>query len=93
MLNRTPQGDISKMLLEFGDAVEHSRAKEVLKEVKKAEAKKKTIPVWEDFQTTRYMTIESIKEKELEIIRVKLPFKGLVYIERQTAIKKGYINE
>ena len=40
---RTPQGDISKMLIEFGDAVEHSRALEVLKQAKRLEAQKKDL--------------------------------------------------
>ena len=40
---RQPSGDISKMLLEFGDAVEHSRAKEVLKKAKQKEAKVKDL--------------------------------------------------
>ena len=43
MRDKAPQGDVSKMLIEFGDAIEHSRAKEVLKKAKQKEAKIKDL--------------------------------------------------
>lgn len=69
------------------------RAEENLKIAKEIEAQKSTIPVWIDFQTTKFMDLEKIKRKKLEIIKVKLKRGGLVWMERKTAIENGFINE
>lgn len=53
--NENPQGDINKMLIEFGDAIEHNRAVEILKKVKKQEAKKDLVRVRVDAQTILLM--------------------------------------
>lgn len=54
-INETPQNDISKMLIGFGDAIEHNRAIEVLKKAKKQEAKKDLVRVRIDAQTILLM--------------------------------------
>lgn len=57
MRDKAPQGDVSKMLIEFGDAIEHSRAKEVLKKAKQKEAKiKDLVSIKIDKQTTLLMS-------------------------------------
>ena len=57
MRDKAPQGDVSKMLIEFGDAVEHSRAKEVLKKAKQKEARiKDLVSIKIDKQTTLLMS-------------------------------------
>lgn len=62
--DNAPQGDISRMLIEFGDAVEHSRAKEVLKQAKIREAKiKDLVSVKVDKQTTLLMSREKAIKK------------------------------
>lgn len=38
------------------------------------------------------MDVEKIKRKKLEIIRVKIDKKGIVWMEKQNAIDKGFIN-
>ena len=69
------------------------RAEENLKMAKEMEAQKNTIPVWVDYQTTKFMDLEKIKRKKLEVIKVKLKRGGLVWMERKTAIENGFINE
>ena len=76
-----------------GTLVYKERAEENLKIAKEMEAQKNTIPVWVDFQTTKFMDLEKIKRKKLEIIKVKLKRGGLVWMERKTAIQNGFINE
>lgn len=66
---KQPSGDISKMLLEFGDAIEHERAKQVLQKVKQREARMK------------------------DLVTVRIDAHTVVLMEREKAIKKGYINE
>ena len=64
MSDKKPQGDISKMLIEFGDAVEHSRAKEVLKQAKKKEAKiKDLVSIRIDDKTILQMSREKALKK------------------------------
>ena len=67
-------------------------AVKALKVAKEIESGKKTIPVWIDFQTTKLICIEKIKRLGLKIIRVKIPGSRVVWIEKQNAINKGYIN-
>ena len=75
-----------------GVLVYRDRAIEALKTAKEIEANKKLIPVWVDANTTKLVDIEKIKKRNMEIIRVKI--KGeLVLMEKQVAIKNGFINE
>ena len=76
-----------------GTLAYRERAIEALKVAKEMEAGKKFIPVFVDFQTTRLVDIEKIKGYGLQIIRVKVPGKGLVWMEKQNAIDRGYIND
>lgn len=76
-----------------GTLAYRDRAIEALKVAKELEAGRTTIPVWVDFQTTKFMDIEKIKRHKLEIIRVKIDKKGLVWIEKSNAIKQGFITE
>ena len=64
MSEKKPSGDINKMLLEFGDAVEHSRAKEILKKAKQKEAKiKDLVSVRIDNHTVLLMSREKAIKK------------------------------
>lgn len=69
------------------------RAMEALAIAKEMEEQKKTIPVWVDANTTKFMDMEKIKRKKLEIIRVKIGRGELVWMEKSTAIKNGFITE
>lgn len=69
------------------------RAMEALAIAKEMEEQKKTIPVWVDANTTKFMDMEKIKRKKLEIIRVKIGRGELVWMEKSTAIKNGFISE
>ena len=71
----------------------HNLAKRVLAEAKEKEAQNKPLPVWVDERTTKLMTLESIKRKGLEIVRVKIGKGEMVWMERRNAIKKGFISE
>ena len=75
-----------------GTLAYRDRAIEALKVAKELEAKKKTIPVWVDYQTTKMIDLEKIKKYGLQIIRVKIPGCRVVWMEKQNAIDKGYIN-
>ena len=68
-------------------------AEKVLEKAKLQESKKKIIPVWVDHNTTKLMDMEKIKKRKLEIIRVKMGKGELVWMERKTAIKNGFICE
>lgn len=76
-----------------GTLAYRERALEALKAVKQMEAGRKYIPVWIDFQTTRLIDLEKIKSRGLQIIKVKIPGNRIVWIEKQNAIDRGYINE
>lgn len=93
MSEKQPTGDITKMLLEFGDAVEHEKAKEILQGCKNKEAESKSITVYVNNHTTKIISLEKIRRKKIEIIKVKLHDGRLVFMEKDNAIKKGYINE
>ena len=69
------------------------RAIEALKVAKEMEVKKKIIPVWIDYQTTKLIDMEKIKRRGLEIIRARIPGNRIVWIEKDNAIKRGFINE
>lgn len=69
------------------------RAEEALKCAKELEEQKKTIPVWVDANTTKFMDLEKIKRKKLEILRVKIGRGEIVWMEKSTAIKNGFVTE
>ena len=82
----------SAYLLEGDTAIWKRYAENALAKAKELEANKKLIPVWVDANTTKLVDIEKIKKRNMEIIRVKI--KGeLVLMEKQVAIKNGFINE
>lgn len=57
---------VEKMLIDFGNAVEHSRAKEVLKQAKKREAKiKDLVAIKIDKNTTVLMSKKKAIKKGL----------------------------
>ena len=68
-------------------------AEKVLKRAKEQEKKKDTIPVWYDERTIRLVSLEKIKRKKLEIIRVKIGKGELVFMEKEIAKKNGFIIE
>jgi hypothetical protein len=68
-------------------------AQESLSKAKQYEAEHAYLPVWVDAQTTKLVEVEKIKQKKLEIVKIKIPSGRLVWIERKNAIKRGFINE
>lgn len=69
------------------------RAMDALNIAKELERQKKTIPVWVDANTTKFVDMEKIKRKKLEIIRVKIGRGEIVWMEKSTAINNGFIDE
>ena len=69
------------------------RAIEALKVAKELEATKQTIPVWYDHNTIKLVSMEKIKRKKLEILRVKIGRGEIVWMEKEVAIKNGFITE
>ena len=76
-----------------GVLVYRDRAIEALKTAKEIEANRKTIPVWIDHNTTKLVDVEKVKKRKMELIKVKIGKGGLVFMEKQVAIKNGFINE
>jgi hypothetical protein len=68
-------------------------AEKVLKRAKDQEKKKDTIPIWYDERTTRLVSLEKIKRKKMEVLRVKIGKGEIVWMEKSIAIKNGFINE
>ena len=68
-------------------------AEKVLKRAKEQEKKKDTIPIWYDERTTRLVSLEKIKRKKMEVLKVKIGKGEIVWMEKQVAIKNGFINE
>ena len=68
-------------------------AEKVLKKAKEQEKKKDTIPVWYDERTIRLVSLEKIKRKKMEVLRVKIGKGEIVWMEKSIAIKNGFINE
>ena len=79
-------------LLEGANNCNRDKAIENLQMVKEQEATKKLIPVWVDATTTKLVDMDKVKERKMELIRVKMGKGELVWMERKTAIKYGYIN-
>lgn len=69
------------------------KALEILKEVKEREKKKNFIPVWVDAQTLKLVDMEKIKRLKMQIIKVRLSWGRIVWMEKDNAIKKGFIKE
>ncbi len=77
-----------------GDAARFRKeALKALAITKELESKKEAIPVWCDERTTRLVTLEKIKRKKLEIVKVKIGRGELVFMEKEVAKKNGYITE
>ena len=83
----------SAYLLEGDAAMWKRHAENALKVAKEQEATKKLIPVWVDATTTKLVDMEKIKKRKMEIIRVKIGKGELVWMEKNVAIKNGFINE
>lgn len=80
-------------LIEGDNAVYRVQAERALTKAKEQEAARQTIPVWIDRNTTKLVSLEKIKKKKMEIIKVKIGKGELVFMEKQVAIKNGFINE
>lgn len=80
-------------LIEGDNAVHRVQAEKTLAKAKEQEAARQTIPVWIDRNTTKLVSLEKIKKKKMEIIKVKIGKGELVFMEKQVAIKNGFINE
>ena len=80
-------------LIEGDNAVYRAQAERALAKAKEQEATRQTIPVWIDRNTTKLVSLEKIKKKKMEIIKVKIGKGELVFMEKQVAIKNGFINE
>ena len=80
-------------LLEGDAAIWKRHAENALAKAKEIEASKKLIPVWVDATTTKLVDMEKIKKRKMEIIRVKIGKGELVWMEKNVAIKNGFINE
>lgn len=76
-----------------GEFAYRDQAIKALAKAKEVEATRKTIPVWYDKCTIRMVSLEKIKRKKLEIIKVKIGKGELVFMEKEVAIKNGFINE
>lgn len=92
-MSQTESNNINKVLADYADAVEHEKAKKILHKCKDQESKEKFISVYIDKQTIKLIPLEKIKRKKMEIIKVKLDGSRLVFMEKDNAIKKGYITE
>ena len=55
-------------------------AEKVLKKAKEQQKKKDTIPVWYDERTTRLVSLEKIKRKKMEVLKVKIYCISLVLL-------------
>lgn len=80
-------------LIEGDNAVYRVQAERALIKAKEQEAARQTIPVWIDRNTTKLVSLEKIKKKKMEIIKVKIGKGELVFMEKSVAIKNGFINE
>ena len=89
--NWIPQ--MTKYLIEGDNAGFCRDAEKALIKAKELEAKRETIPVWYDKNTTRLVSLEKIKRKKMEIIKVKMGKGELVFMEKKTAIENGFITE
>lgn len=68
------------------------RAIEALKVAKELESKKDTIPVWYDSHTIKLVDKKKIEKYEMQILKVKIPGGRIVWMEKQNAKDKGFIN-
>lgn len=77
-----------------GDAARYKReAEKALIKAKELESKRETIPIWYDECTIRLVSLEKIKRKKMEIIKVKIGKGELVFMEKEIAIKNGFITK
>ena len=80
-------------LLEGEFAYNRAKAMQSLAKAKEVEQQKKMIPVWVDRNTTKLIDMDKVKKRKMELIRVKMGKGELVWMEKQVAIKNGFINE
>lgn len=80
-------------LIEGESTYNRQRVIAALKIAKEQEAKRETIPVWYDKNTTRLVSMEKIKRRKMEIIKVKIGKGELVFMEKEIAKKNGFITE
>lgn len=80
-------------LIEGESQYNRMKALAALEIAKAQEAKRETIPVWYDERTIRLVSLEKIKRKKMEIIKVKIGKGELVFMEKEVAIKNGFITE
>lgn len=80
-------------LIEGESTYNKQKALAALAVAKELESKRDTIPVWYDERTIRLVSLEKIKRKKLEIIRVKIGKGELVFMEKDIAKKNGFIKE
>lgn len=80
-------------LIEGENTYNKQKALAALAVAKELEAKKETIPVWYDERTTKFVSLEKIKRKKMEIIKVKIGKGELVFMEKDVAKKNGFITE
>lgn len=91
--NWIPKETTTKYLTEGDNAQFRVQAEKALAKAKEQEAARQTIPVWIDRNTTKLVSLEKIKKKKMEIIKVKIGKGELVFMEKNVAIKNGFINE
>lgn len=80
-------------LIEGESQYNRMKALAALEIAKAQEAKRETIPVWYDERTIRLVSLEKIKRKKMEIIKVKIGKGELVFMEKEIAKKNGFITE
>lgn len=80
-------------LIEGESTYNRQRVIAALKIAKEQEEKRETIPVWYDKNTTRLVSMEKIKRRKMEIIKVKIGKGELVFMEKEIAKKNGFITE
>lgn len=80
-------------LIEGKSTYNRQRAIASLKIAKEQEVKRETIPVWYDKNTTRLVSLEKIKRRKMEIIKVKIGKGELAFMEKEIAKKNGFIIE
>ena len=79
-------------LIEGENVYNRTKAIECLKMVKERESKQEILPVWVDSQTTKLIDKRKVLNKKIELLKVRVNGR-IVWIERDNAIKNGFINE
>lgn len=80
-------------LIEGESQYNRIKALAALEVAKAQETKRETIPVWYDERTIRLVSLEKIKRRKMEIIKVKMGKGEIVFMEKEIAKKNGFITE